>query len=251
MYQTTTSHSWPTAHIAVNRNRVKHYDKHVYLKGGTHFEIELFNPLSHKVMAKISIDGQQISTSGIVIKPGQRVFLERWLDTPKKFLFETYELDNSKEAKLAAWQNGIVNVQFFSEYIPTTTAIGTNYWGGNTFTTYPTYDNNFVYGATGPKGPSGTIGFLNTSLTTSNSLVMCSAGSLETGRTEMGAASGQSFSQDNGSYSSYASNEITIQILPESLKPVEVSEIRNYCSGCGTRIKKTSWKFCPSCGTEI
>ena len=80
---------------------------------------------------------------------------------------------------------------------------------------------------------------------------MCSAGSLETGRTEMGAASGQSFSQDNGSYNSYTSNETTIQILPESLKPVEVSEIRNYCSGCGTRIKKTSWKFCPSCGTEI
>lgn len=242
MYQTTPSHSWPTANIAVNRNRVKHYDKHVYLKDGTHFEIELFNPLSHKVMAKISIDGVSISSSGIVIKPGQRVFLERWIDTPKKFLFETYQIEDSEEAKAAAQQNGVVKVQFFNENVsftvPTNVA---NYWGGLV--------RDQQFGNTALGGPSGIGAFTTTSIYASN--VSYQAGSLETGRTEMGAGSNQNFSQDAGSYSSYIAVTEILQILPEGLKPVEVSEIRNYCLDCGTRIKKTSWKFCPSCGTEI
>lgn len=240
MYHTTTSHSWPTAHIAVNRNRVKHYDKHVYLKGGTHFEIELFNPLQDKVLAKISIDGTTISTGGIVVKPGQRVFLERWINQAKKFLFETYELDNSEEAKQAAWQNGIIKVEFYRERRAAQVWTAMPVWTTGSIA-YLNDTSNFTYGGS----------TVNNTVYLSTTASVPVAGSLETGRTEMGASSNQGFSSDFGDYESFAVTTETIQILPESLKPVEVSQIRNYCSGCGNRIKKTSWKFCPSCGTEI
>lgn len=54
-----------TANITVKNNRVKVYnDNSVYLKSGQEFEIELFNGNTSTVLAKISINGKQISNSG-------------------------------------------------------------------------------------------------------------------------------------------------------------------------------------------
>ena len=53
-----------------------------------------------------------------------------------------------------------------------------------------------------------------------------------------------------GSYNSWPTNSVSIQLFPESIKPIEVSEIRTYCTECGTRMKKQTWKFCPNCGTK-
>lgn len=250
MYHTTIK-GWkqPTAHIAVNRNRLKHYGEKVYLRDKTHFEIELFNPTSIKVLAKIYLNGVSISTSGIVLKPGQRVFLERWLDVSKKFLFETYEVEDSAESKEAISKNGKVRIEFYDEsqtsvwisnYTPSSYTIdpwnlGTPSFGGTTVNTV--YCTN-----------SGLIGG-NTSFTTSGSIPV--AGSIETGRAEQGAASNQQFSSDNSNYSITVSALVELQILPESTQPVEVEKIRNYCYSCGTRIKNTKWKYCPTCGNEF
>jgi len=54
------------------------------LNDGDEFEIELFNPKTNPVLAKISINGKRISERGIILNPGQRVFLERFLDSPEK-----------------------------------------------------------------------------------------------------------------------------------------------------------------------
>jgi len=246
-YSTLPDWKSPTAHIAVNRNRMKHYDTKVYLKSGTHFEIELFNPKSISVLAEIRIDGKPISKSGIVVKPGQRVFLERWIDAPKKFLFETYLVEENEETVEAIKENGKVEVKFYDE---TSNLISLN-TNTSTFTTYPTWttygNDNFVYGSNGTNKPIG----LTSSLNTSNTVVMCSAGSMETGRTEKGEASNQQFSQANSNFVYFAGTTVTLQILPEDMKVIEAGEIRNYCSECGTRIKKSNWKFCPSCGTKL
>ena len=61
--------------------------KFVYLQNGQEFEIELYNPTSEVVMAKIEMNGKSISSSGIVLRPGERVFLERFLDNSNKFKF--------------------------------------------------------------------------------------------------------------------------------------------------------------------
>lgn len=257
-YQNTMGFASPTANIAVNRNRLKSYGEKIYLKSGTHFEIELFNPKTTKVLAMISIDGVAISSAGIVIKPGQRVFLERWIDEPKKFLFETYEIEDSKDAKKAVSENGKVKVEFYDQTIPVSTnnfiPPGTTTWTYDS-TSQPIYGGttqNQIYFSSSLGGSSNIIGQANPTISSStSSSVKVNLNSLETGRAEKGAGSNQGFTNDNSSYNSWTCNTVHMQILPESQKPVEVAEIRNYCTNCGTRHKKSSWKFCPNCGTKI
>lgn len=245
-HQTVTGSAEPSAYIAVNRNRLKHYGEKVYLKDGTNFEIEIFNPKPIKILARIYLNNKPISSSGIVIRPGQRVFLERWIDEAKKFLFETYSIEDSIEAKEAIVENGKVRVEFYDEttltgpfgYGPITYFAGsylTDSWtssspsfGGTTVNTAYQFNCNIGANASTP-----------------------SVGSLETGRAEKGDSSNQQFSSDSSSYSTWINKRIDLQILPESQKPHEIQNIRNYCHNCGSRMKNQNWKFCPTCGTKF
>ena len=122
MYQTTpASLAMPAAHLAVNKSRLKVY-KNVgpmptyYLQKGQEFQIELFNPTQDVVLAKISLNGKAISQGGLVLNPGQRVFLDRYIDVAKKFLFDTYEVSGqSEEVKKAIENNGDIKVEFYRE----------------------------------------------------------------------------------------------------------------------------------------
>jgi len=254
----------PTVHITSNRNRVKTYGNVAYMKSGTNFEIEIFNPTQGRLLANISIDGRNISTNGLVINPGQRVYLERWLDEARKFKFSTYEVENSAPAKKAIEQNGKIEVSLYSETIN----LSNNFWNyntgtinlnsgigtftappfGGTTTTNIFYSSNIdtsltngvygIRGANGAVGVSGVDGILNEK-------------SIETGRTEKGEKSDQGFEQTTGDFNSWPMMTVNLQILPESAKPVEIEKIRSYCTECGTRVRATSWKFCPSCGKKL
>ena len=70
------------------------------------FQIELFNPTSFILLAKIKLNGNAISGGGLVIRPGERIFLERFLEENKKFLFDTYKVDNIAAVKKAIKENG-------------------------------------------------------------------------------------------------------------------------------------------------
>ena len=240
----------PTANITKNRGRLKAYGKKVYLKNGSNFEIELHNPKTTPVLAKIWINGKPLSESGLILKPGQRVYLERFIDHSKKFVFETYEVDNTAEAKRAIADNGKVLVCFYDETVYQAPIDWQNppwntdhvYYGNPTVTTgSPMYSANTAYlsssskGVVGSTGPSGVNGIQME----------------ETGRVEMGEASNQKFNDGFGSFNSWTCATSEWQILPESQKPVDAGEIRSYCTGCGTRHKKSSWKFCPNCGTSV
>jgi hypothetical protein len=238
----------PTANIAVNRNRLKHYGEKIYLKKDTHFEIELFNPKTTKVLAKIYLDGIAISSAGVVINPGQRVFLERWLDEPRKFIFQTYDVEDSAEAKQAISENGKVKVEFYDQSFPSTLNIVPTTW------TYTADLGQTIYGGTTQTNLTSFFSnSLNDVIGRNSSIVRSEVtlDSFETGRAEKGESSDQSFTSDGSTYNSWTGNTVHMQILPESQKPVEVQEIRNYCTNCGTRHKKSSWKFCPNCGTQI
>lgn len=252
MYQTlSTGSGEPTAHIAVNRNRLKQYGANVYLKNGTQFEIELFNPKQTKVLAKIYLNGVSISTSGIVLRPGQRVFLERWIDEAKKFLFETYEVENSAEAAKAIKKNGKVRIEFYDELVPVPDWCATYIYNSGSVPSFGGTTVNCFYSSTSQPiaGSFTTTSSSSGTLMSTNSVR--SKASIETGRAEKGDSSNQSFVQDSSSYSSWCSKSIELQILPESSKPAEVQNIRNYCPNCGTRMKNSSWKFCPSCGNKL
>lgn len=259
-----------TAHISVNKNRVKLYrnglsdhSPSVFLKDGQNFEIELYNPKQNSVLAKISINGKDISSSGFVLRPGQRVYIERFIDEAKKFTFSTYDVENNLQNQQAIANNGEVEVRFYDEYVSQT--IFTNNYGTNYGTpwTSPTTGPLYIYTngnvGIGCSSPSATLNVTGTSTSTAyysntNATFTTSspiAGSLETGRVERGGSSSQNFGLAYGNFNFRASSTETIKIYPASQKPIESSEIRNYCTNCGTRAKKTGWKFCPSCGSKF
>ena len=254
VFNTFSSQPQPTAHITKSRGRLKAYGQSVYLKDGSNFEIELYNPKTTPVLAKIWINGQLLSSAGIIVRPGQRVYLERFMDVAKKFKFETYDVDTSTGTVRAIADNGKVEVVFYDEASYQINGnSGTNIWHhpSPTFTSQPwqnlTLTSNIggsanacycasSLGPTGLNGPSGPAGIPD---------------SIETGRIEKGESSNQAFEYVDGQYNSWSCTTVRWQILPESKKPVEMGEIRSYCTGCGTRHKKSSWKFCPNCGTSI
>lgn len=130
-YQNQASIAMPSANIAVNKSRLKVY-KNVgpiptyYLQKGQEFQIELFNPTQDVILAKISLNSRAISQGGLVLKPGERVFLDRYLDVAKKFMFDTYEVSgNNQEVQKAIEHNGDFTVEFYREYKPIT------YWTSN------------------------------------------------------------------------------------------------------------------------
>jgi hypothetical protein len=235
----------PTATITVNRNRVKTYGTAVYLKSGTNFEIELFNPLQVRIMATIEVDGRMISTNGLVINPGQRVYLERWIDEPRKFKFETYDVENSSESRNAIANNGKVKICFYEEMSKMT------YRSVNYNTTNPPV---FFDGSTAFYSSTISSNTVLTSTISSNAVLnsnVRSSKSLETGRAERGEISNQHLDSTSGDFNTWTTATVEMQILPESQKPVEVEKIRSYCTSCGTRVRASSWKFCPSCGEKF
>ncbi len=257
----------PEAWIAIQRNRQKIYKgSKIYLEDGQEFQLELYNPTKSAYLAKILINGSHISSRGIILHPGQRVFLERFIDDNRKLLYSTYEVEDTEEVKEAISNNGKVSVQFFEETkfpnIASFGSITTGTWVNNsgTWTSYPTWTTSndgwvglstsnysFNINMSGEKN----LNFLSS---TSSQTINCStenAGSLETGRVQQGENSDQSFEDGFGSFNAWASHTSNYQILPISQLPVEPSEMRNYCGNCGTRIRKSTWKFCPNCGEVL
>lgn len=107
------------AKLAINKSLLKEYnnssERIVYLEDGTEFQIQLFNPLSVTIGASISINGKDLSNR-LIIKPGERIWLERYFDSPDKFIFSTYTVNgNNSEVKEAIKSNGIITIKFYKE----------------------------------------------------------------------------------------------------------------------------------------
>jgi len=271
----TIGYAVPQSFITKSKQRLKQHIDTVYLNNGDEFEIELFNPTHIKVLAKIEMNGNSIG-NGIILRPGERVFLERYLDEAKKFLFETYVVNgNNEEVKQAIANNGDVVVKFYNEDI----LPGRTFYGGNTNTltinnpswnvnhttpfTYTTH--NTLGGSSIPSSgtftTTSTNAFFNSSLSSGNSTFTTSGTvlrgtpkterSMETGRVEKGSDSNQSFTYDNSSFSSYPSTTNWWKIKPKSTQVVTKEDLVTYCTECGSKRKKDTHKFCPQCGTKF
>ena len=239
----------PSCFITRNKQRLKQYDNIVYLNNGEEFEIELFNPTQNKILAKIEFNGKSISSGGLVLKPGQRVFLERFLDENKKLLFDTYFVENSEITEKAISNNGLLKINFYNE---TTYDFQLTNWSGilninnklsNTITTNP---YTFTY-ATNTFSNSNNL--IN-DITSSNVYLNNVRESIETGRVEKGSYSNQKLKNDNSIFSLYCFHQIEWKILPKSQKSYTSDEIITYCGSCGSKKKKITHKFCPHCGNK-
>ena len=238
----------PTLFITKNKQRVKQYSQNVYLQNGDEFELELFNPTQNKLLAKIYLNEQTLG-SGLILRPGERVFLERYFDMPVRFKFDTYKVDmNDSDVREAVKNNGKVRVEFYEERLCNNITISTL---GNNWYSY-TFGNTVSPTITIPSTTcmySSTSGASNVNTRSSNTLSFMDT--QETGRIEQGSASNQSFVSDNTSFNSYYTWISNWQILPESTKPMTSSDISVYCPQCGMKRKKSSYNFCPGCGHKF
>lgn len=231
----------------------------VYLKDKEEFQIELYNPLTDCVLADIKLNGNTISQSGLVIRPGERFYLDCFIDDNKKFVFSTYEVDDDQTTKVAISKNGMLEVFFYKEsvvslrnwrsrfdrviveryypvhyphYQPYWYATPNVYCGTGTITTTGGlsgtttggyYTNNALIG--GVYG--GTLNNL-TSNSASGTITTTSytANSIETGRVEKGGKSDQKFEEVDMDFEEFHISSVVLQLLPESVKPVETKDLK-------------------------
>lgn len=108
------------ASIAINKSLCKEFttsqsNRTVYLENGQEFQIQLFNPFTFTIGVDISMNGEMLSKT-LIIKPGQRIWLERYFENNRKFKFETYTVDNNDSAVEAAIaKNGNIKLEFYKE----------------------------------------------------------------------------------------------------------------------------------------
>ena len=220
----------------------------VYLTDSEEFEIELFNPSTECVLADIKLNGQSISKTGLVLKPGQRFYLDCFIDDNKKFIFSTYEVEQTLESLTAINNNGKLEVYFYKESV-----VSINNWRDrfNTviieryYPSYPTYPywTTTPYYGTGTSNIYGgtTTNIIGTTTTTTtgsftlneNSMNQLNStsnipigGSLETGRVERGSYSKQKFKEIDMEFDKYHISSVVLEMLPESRKPVELKNVK-------------------------
>lgn len=218
----------PRAFITHDKKRIKQYENSVYLDSGKTFEIEMYNPTENKVLAVIEINGESIG-NGIVLRPGERVFLDRYIDTANKFVFNTYTVDN--DLKSSVVNNGKVKVSFFCE-----TFYGTQW---NTTFNHPDVMTNqtVFYQYCTYTGDSTLSHTMNQT-------------AFETGRVEKGERSDQVFTYDNSTFSNFPFDFDEWTIRPKSHLRLTSKDIKVYCSSCGRRRRKSE-NYCPSCGKKF
>ena len=271
--------------IAVNKSLLKEFfndsQRTVYMKNGSEFQIQIFNPYTYTIGASISINGKEMPNQ-LVIKPGQRIWLERYLNEARKFLFETYEVNDSQPVRDAIAQNGVIEVKFYKEKEQQNYNL---YVARSPQITY--YNDDIKYGSSvcnsycsSEIGNASVLSCLDASTTTlglSDSVstattAMYSAtsaatsaetpktrcfsksiknDSIETGRVEKGSYSNQKLRDIIIDFEYWAFRTETIHILPESRKPIHAGDLKkSYCSNCGRKLN-TKYKFCPYCGNRI
>ena len=259
--------AWITNSTDKGRKSIK--NGKVYLKDSEEFQIELFNPLTESVLAEIKLNGQPISKTGLVLKPGQRFYLDCFIDDKKKFIFTTYEVEQTLESLSAINNNGKLEVFFYKEsvvsvrnwrdrfntviverYYPsyptypywTTTpyyGTGTNIGTGIGTTTVGTNTNTFnTYGSNTTTTGSYTLSG-NTMVQLNNTSNIPIAGSFETGRVERGEKSNQKFNEIDMGFDNYHISSTILELLPESRKPETASELAKKLKGDSLK-KKTN-----------
>lgn len=252
------------ARLAINKSLLKEYSNNeysriVYMKDNSEFQIQIFNPYTYTIGIEICLNDMQLRHM-LVLKPGERIWLERYFDDDRKFLFNTYEVENSYDAKKAIANNGNVTIKFYKELIQNNWYVNKSYiytkdvWNNDTwdnnkltqFTTTCNYNDNISQAFTSANYCSSSP--INTSSLTASATT---ADTIETGRIEKGSHSNQNFSSVYKDFESFPFRTETIKILPYSQKPLHKFDlVKRYCSNCGRKLNPKH-KFCPYCGTKI
>lgn len=274
------------AKIALNKSLLKEYkttdySRVVYMDNKSEFQIQLFNPTYREIGVKISINGKTMSDM-LILRPAERIWLERYLNSANKFLFETYTIDDSGIARSIerAAGNGQVKIEFYrvrenGQYSLQPTVYYSSSLADNVNTKLTLSDDsyrgiainrvvsdnataaNYVQTVTSTNVPSYSSSI--STLSCSNASCCDKAIStkepepsqMETGRIGKGSYSNQKFSyvDMDFEYSPFKTEIITI--LPSSRKVIESADLKKrYCPECGRKVSNKH-KFCPYCGSKL
>lgn len=261
--------TFPYSHLAINKNRLKEFNakndwysssSDYYLSGDTEFQVEIFNPTNETLGAKISINGKYISSSRLVLYPGQRVWLERDFDSNKKFKFIIYEVEKDNPiVEQAIAENGKIKIEFYKEE-KREVLDWTHGWNNITWTNYNsdpystyTAGDTFDLKSNVSSIAGDMLGVADTILYSSIDSAPTARAMKETGRVGRSEnASNQEFNTVSVDFCSlpYRIEYLNMHPLSEKQLTAEDTKIRRYCSHCGKKLKPT-FKFCPACGTKV
>lgn len=141
------------AKLAVNKSLLKEYktsdcDRTVYLNDGDEFQFQLFNPETTEIGIDITIDNEELSNI-IILRPGERMWLERYTNKTKKFKFTTYTVDgDSKTVEKAISHNGEIIIKFYKKRQPVfyhPSSVTYVYPQPYIYTTYPNWYDGKIY----------------------------------------------------------------------------------------------------------
>lgn len=268
-----------SAKLGIHKSLLKEYSNNeysriVYMKDGQEFQIYLFNPYKYSVGVDILLNGSSLNNK-IVLRPGESVWVERYLDSPRKFLFNTYFVNgNNKDVQEAIAKNGFIEINFYREKefdnnwlkislenIPVTgIPVTYQYQSPNDGIKYKyTTTSNSIYTSCSSCSGDDNINSITTSTSTIpfnssiDSLKNAKeySNKLETGRIERGGYSKQKFGSVMMDFEPYPFKCEKIKILPESEKQISPNDLKKiYCHQCGHKIKD-KFKFCPYCGAKL
>ena len=275
--------------IAMNKSLLKEYyvngKRAVYLNDGDEFQIQIINPYPFKIGVSIKFNNSSSSVRKLIINPGERVWLERYLDDNKKLRFNSYWVDKDNPiVEKAITDNGKISIEFYKEsvnfpatyistYEPYTyySVTSPNFTVGDDYHTNTMADikTNFHQSISEPEAlkastlsiegnistTSATASWLSTASNTASIKVgtnsCVNAKKKETGRIEKGGYSHQDFNEVSLNLEPFAFGWETIYIFPASEKPITVKDLqKRYCPECGRKVKE-KFKFCPFCGTKL
>ena len=275
------------AKLAINKSLLKEYsnssnERIIYMNDGTEFQIQVFNPYSYVIGVSFEFNNHNNTSQLLVLRPGERVWLDRFLDNESKLLFSTYQVGASKEVQEAIKDNGNLCIKFYKEREnkPQISYVKTYpyEWNIKPIETIDVYynnignsyclDNNSNINCASTANVCSTIeGSLNldssitqasaastyTSYSSSASTKLRSLSkskSIETGRIEKGSHSNQRFENVYKDFEYWPFKTEYIKILPTSQKQINSNDLqKKYCHECGKKLNP-KFKFCPSCGAK-
>ena len=258
--------TYPNVYIAVRKNRIKIYNSHdVFMNHGDEFELEFDNTSRSTWLAKIKLNGEWVSESGLVLRPGEHVYL----DTPDldlqdkgKFTFSTYQIESGRSHLVS--ENGLVEVFFYKKVQLSPHWLNTRIttWIDPPYTYPPFYTtggsvrssgDHIYFNSSNANFNDGSVSYCSTmdshEISKQISDAISSKGTEETGRVESGKESNQDFHSVNEEFNSWHDHVVEYHILPVSKKSRTIQDVKQYCGECGRRRRKNE-NFCPSCGSQ-
>lgn len=259
------------AAIKSNGKVLREFDKDkVYLKFGSEYSILLKNLENRRAVAKIFIDGQEVSNGGFVIDAKREVEIERFVKDLSqgnrfKFIEKTAGIEAHRGNKI---EDGLIRIEFEFErvYVPSWTPDKVYYRGGPAYgelyskgmRTGDTLDCHMIGAASGSQLSNMTLNStcVKSTLRSPGCDVRMRDNSQVTndaGITVPGSISDQKFTETYCYTDGIKHTMLFVLLGSADGEPVQAPvtvKAKPKCITCG-KVNKAGSKFCAECGTAL